>query len=51
MMMKRFGSLDVELLAVIPNIIKLLPAEFAPLLMDLSREELKKTSTTSTTRY
>jgi hypothetical protein len=40
MMMKHLDSLDVELLAVVPNSIKLLPEEFTPLLMDLSREEL-----------
>jgi hypothetical protein len=40
LILKRFGSMDIELMAVVPNIIKLLPAEFTPLLMDLSREEL-----------
>jgi hypothetical protein len=40
MMIKRFGSLDAELSAVVPNIIKLSPSEFTVMLMDLSREEL-----------
>jgi hypothetical protein len=40
MMVERFGALDAELSAVVPNIIKLSPSEFTPLLMHLSREEL-----------
>jgi hypothetical protein len=40
MMVERFGALDAELSAVVPNIIKLSPSEFTPLLMNLSREEL-----------
>ncbi len=40
MMVERFGALDAELSAVVPNIIKLSPSEFTPLLMHLSRQEL-----------
>jgi hypothetical protein len=36
----RFGSLDKELSAIVPSIIKLSPPEFIPLVMHLSREEL-----------
>jgi hypothetical protein len=50
MMVKRFGSLDAELNAVVPNIIKLSPSEFTPLLMDLSREELLDRFTDGTTK-
>jgi hypothetical protein len=32
--------LDDDLIQVIPNIIKLSPLEFTPLMVDLSREEL-----------
>jgi hypothetical protein len=39
-LLKRFGSLDDDLIQVIPNIIKLSPVEFTSLLVDLSREEL-----------
>jgi hypothetical protein len=39
-LLKRFGSLDDDLIQVIPNIIKLSPVEFTPLMVDLSREEL-----------
>jgi hypothetical protein len=39
-LLKRFGSLDDDLIQVIPNIIKLSPLEFTSLLIDLSREEL-----------
>jgi hypothetical protein len=39
-LLKRFGSLDDDLIQVIPNIIKLSPLEFTPLMVDLSREEL-----------
>jgi hypothetical protein len=50
MMVKRFGSLDAELNAVVPNVIKLSPSEFTPLLMDLSREELIDRFTGGTTK-
>jgi hypothetical protein len=50
MMVKRFGSLDAELSAVVPNIIKLSPSEFTPFLMDLSREELIDRFTDGTTK-
>ncbi len=40
LMIKRFGSLDNDLVRAVPNIIKLSPLEFTSLLMDLSREEL-----------
>jgi hypothetical protein len=40
LLLKRFGSLDDDLIQVIPNIIKLSPVEFTSLLVDLSREEL-----------
>ncbi|HEY9849582.1 MAG TPA: hypothetical protein V6D28_09010 [Leptolyngbyaceae cyanobacterium] len=36
----RFGMLDEELWAIIPKILGLLPEEFVPLLLELSREEL-----------
>jgi flagellar biosynthesis/type III secretory pathway protein FliH len=36
----RFGSLDEELAAMISRLIALPPEEFAPLLLQLSREEL-----------
>jgi hypothetical protein len=36
LILKHFGSMDTELLAVVPNIIKLLPLEFTLLLIDLS---------------
>ncbi|MFW9259046.1 hypothetical protein A4S05_32910 [Nostoc sp. KVJ20] len=36
----RFGSLDKELQAIIESVLALLPEEFTPLLMQLSREEL-----------
>ncbi len=36
----RFGTLDTELTGIIPNIIKLSPPEFSPLLINLSRAEL-----------
>jgi hypothetical protein len=36
----RFGTLDSELTGIIPNIIKLSPPEFSPLLVNLSRAEL-----------
>jgi hypothetical protein len=39
-MVERFGFLDEELSAIVPNIIKLSPPEFTSLLMRLSREEL-----------
>jgi hypothetical protein len=39
-LLKRFGVLDDDLIQVIPNIIKLSPVEFTPLMVDLSREEL-----------
>jgi hypothetical protein len=39
-LLKRFGSLDDDLIQVIPNIINLSPLEFTSLLIDLSREEL-----------
>ena len=46
----RFGSVDQELSAVIPNLIKLTPSELVPLLTHLSREELldRFTNTTET---
>jgi hypothetical protein len=40
LLLKRFGSLDDDLIQVVPNIIKLSPVEFTPLMVDLSREEL-----------
>ena len=49
MMVKRFGSLDAELSAAVPNILKLSPSEFTPLMMDLSREELINRFTDGTT--
>ena len=39
-LLKRFGSLDDDLIKIVPNIIKLSPLEFTPLMVDLSREEL-----------
>ncbi len=36
----RFGSLDEELSKIIEPILSLLPEEFTPLLLQLSREEL-----------
>jgi hypothetical protein len=36
----RFGALDAELSNIIPNIVKLSPPEFIPLLINLSRAEL-----------
>jgi len=36
----RFGSLDEELAAIISPLLTLPPEEFAPLLLQLSREEL-----------
>jgi hypothetical protein len=36
----RFGTLDTELASTIPNIIKLSPSEFSPLLINLGRTEL-----------
>jgi hypothetical protein len=36
----RFGSLDKDLDALIPHIVKLSPSEFTPLLLKLSRAEL-----------
>ncbi len=36
----RFGSLDIELQAIIEPVLALPPEEFTPLLMQLSREEL-----------
>jgi hypothetical protein len=36
----RFGALDAELTRIIPNIVKLSPPEFIPLLMNLSRVEM-----------
>jgi hypothetical protein len=36
----RFGSLDKDLDALIPNIVKLPPPEFTPLLLKLSKAEL-----------
>jgi hypothetical protein len=40
MIVDRFGSLDAELSAILPDVLKLSPSEFTPLLMHLSREEL-----------
>jgi hypothetical protein len=40
MMNARFSCLDEQLSLIIPNIIKLPPSEFTPLLLELSREEL-----------
>jgi hypothetical protein len=40
LMVDRFGALDEELSAAIPNIIKLSQSEFMPLLLHLSREDL-----------
>lgn len=37
---ERFGSVDEGLSSIVPNIVKLPPLEFTPLLMRLSREEL-----------
>jgi hypothetical protein len=40
MMIDRFGSLDQELSAILPSLIKMSPSELTPLLMHWSREEL-----------
>jgi hypothetical protein len=40
MIVDRFGSLDEELSAILPNVLQLSPSEFTPLLMHLSREDL-----------
>jgi hypothetical protein len=40
MMVERFGAVDEELSAIIPNIIKLPKSEFVSLVMHMSREEL-----------
>jgi hypothetical protein len=40
LLIARFGTLDAELTGIIPNIIKLSPPEFSPLLINLSRAEL-----------
>jgi hypothetical protein len=40
MIVDRFGSLDEQLSAILPNVLQLSPSEFTPLLMHLSREEL-----------
>jgi hypothetical protein len=45
----RFGAVDQELSAVIPNLIKLPPSELVPLLKHLSREELLDRFTDTTT--
>jgi hypothetical protein len=45
----RFGAVDQELSAVIPNLIKLPPSELVPLLKHLSREELLDRFTNTTT--
>jgi hypothetical protein len=39
-MVDRFGALGEDLSAILPNVLKLSPSEFTPLLMHLSREEL-----------
>jgi hypothetical protein len=39
-MVDRFGALGEDLSAILPNVLKLSPSEFIPLLMHLSREEL-----------
>jgi hypothetical protein len=49
LMIDRFSALDDQLSAIIPNIIKLSPAEFMPLLLHLSREELIDRFTEGTT--
>jgi predicted transposase YdaD len=36
----RFGNLDEELSAIVAAVLKLPPAEFTPLLLQLSRQEL-----------
>ncbi len=36
----RFGTVDQELAGIIDAVLRLPPAEFTPLLMQLSREEL-----------
>jgi hypothetical protein len=41
LLIARFGTLDAELTDIIPNIIKLSPPEFSPLLINLSRAELR----------
>jgi hypothetical protein len=38
----RFGELDAELTGIVPSIVKLPPAEFTPLLINLDRAELIK---------
>ena len=40
LLVARFGSLDDELTAIIEPILELPPAEFMPMLLQLSREEL-----------
>jgi hypothetical protein len=45
----RFGAVDQELSATIPNLIKLSPSELVPLLTHLSREELLDRFTNTTT--
>lgn len=49
LMVDRFGTLDEELLKIVPNIIKLSQSEFMPLLLHLSREELIDRFTNTTT--
>jgi hypothetical protein len=39
LMVDRFGALDEDLSAIIPNVIKLSQSEFMPLLLHLSRAE------------
>jgi hypothetical protein len=40
LVIERFGSLDRELSAIVPDLIKMSPSDLIPLLMHLSREEL-----------
>ncbi len=40
LVIERFGSLDQELSAIVPDLIKMSPSELIPLLMHLSREKL-----------
>jgi hypothetical protein len=40
LVIERFGSLDQELSAIVPDLIKMSPSDLIPLLMHLSREEL-----------
>jgi hypothetical protein len=40
LLLSRFSPLDEELSAIVPNIVQRTPSEFAPLLLQLSREEL-----------